>query len=74
MADLKLIPLDNLIDELLDRFDSIIVSGLQKDYEKKNTDSYLHRFRGSYSTNIGLCKMMEYVLMDDFEESSSLVD
>ena len=74
MLDLKLIPLDDLIDELRDRFDSVIISGLRKNYESKDSENYTHRFKGSYTTNLGLCELMKDTLKDDFYETSVAIE
>lgn len=65
MKDIELIPTDDLIQELQSRFVSIVIYGTR---ENNKRDVYAQHWKGNYSTCIGLCKIMENIILKDYQK------
>ena len=65
MKDIKLYPTEELITELLDRFDSSIFAGVQ--HKTKKQDDHTFRWKGSITTIRGLDEIMHDYLIGDTE-------
>ena len=59
MEDLKLEETENLIRELLARFDAAIFCGVRHNYDGKEIDRYTTRWRGPISTIRGLIAIID---------------
>lgn len=69
MTDLSLIPVEDLIDEIMKRNDDVILYRAQK-CDNESLDMH-PSFKGNYFTCIGLCEKMKQLLLEDFDETQS---
>ena len=60
--DLQLIPTNDLLDELLDRFEHIIICGLQTKVESNNDTLFTKQYKGDFTFCRGLCNEMDSYL------------
>ena len=67
--DLKLISTDDLLAELGSRFDHWVFSGGQIGIHGKDNIRTIRRYRGNYLECIGLSRLIERVVIDDFENT-----
>jgi hypothetical protein len=77
MDKLDLVDTDELLEELISRFDSCVFAGARHSYEGSNLDKYKTRFKGPISTIRGLIDIlndtaidMTYELMEEEPEST----
>jgi len=67
--DLKLISTDDLLAELGSRFDHWVFGGGQVGVQGQNNVRTIRRYNGHYFYCIGLARLVERVVIDDFEET-----
>ena len=67
--DLKLLSTDDLLAELGSRFDHWVFSGGQIGIQGKNNMRTVRRYGGHYLECIGLARLVERVVIDDFEST-----
>lgn len=70
--DLTLVPTDELATEILKRFDSGMIVGLQKNFEGVGgelKDNYYHNWAGSYATLFGLLAISNNLLLKEWLQS-----
>ena len=70
MVNLTLISLEDLLNEIFNRFDGFICMGIQRD-TAKNMDSYYRRWAGSSATCLGLCDLLYNIIKDDYMSNKS---
>jgi predicted N-formylglutamate amidohydrolase len=66
--ELYLLPTDELIDELLERFGAAMFIGVRHNYEAKDEDNYTIRWKGAISTLRGLVEIERDLLRDESYE------
>jgi hypothetical protein len=65
MNDLALIETEVLLNEVFNRFDSMVVIGVQNRTTTK-TDSYYRRWSGGDATCIGLLELLKAIIKNDY--------
>ena len=72
--DLSLVSEDDLLEELMSRFDHACFGGVKQSYAKKGTDRYVMRHLGDYIQSGGLANQLAYISAcgheDDAEKPS----
>lgn len=73
--DIKLIPTEELMDELLNRFDHAVFIG-RKELDLSETGEYysLKKYRGSFHMNLGMLSSLTSYLNKKLDEESRIVD
>ena len=66
--DLQLIPTDKLSEELANRFDAIIIHGMQKDPKNNQVSIYFDHYKGDQPTEIGLCDLLKKKIIEDWDK------
>lgn len=69
MSELAFHETDDIIQELLDRFDHAVFAGVHVGIEGGATDQYFRRYRGSYAYAHWLCGLLLKLVGDDFHEA-----
>ena len=62
--ELQLIPTEKLSQELANRFDGLIIHGIQKDPKKNEISVYFDHYKGDQPTTIGLCELLKKKILD----------
>ena len=70
MPDLTLISLDDLLNEVFNRFDGFVCMGTQKKTQA-NLDVYFRRWAGGSATCVGLCKLLELEIKKDYSKDEA---
>ena len=65
MPDLTLIETEVLLNEVFNRFDSIVVMGVQNKTSTK-TDSYYRRWSGGDATCLGILELLKAIIKNDY--------
>lgn len=65
MIDLSLVETEVLLNEVFNRFDSIIVMGVQNKTTTK-TDSYYRRWAGGDASCLGLLELLKGIIKNDY--------
>lgn len=68
MSELGLIETETLVKELMNRFDAIVIMGIQKSPEasKKGQDFYYHNYCGGLATCLGLAGILYQKIMKQY--------
>jgi hypothetical protein len=65
MTDLSLVETEDLTTELNKRFDAVVVIGVQIKTGQL-MDTFYHRYSGGYASCLGLCNIMNNILLKDY--------
>ena len=68
--DIQLIPTDKLSTELTNRFDGLIIYGIQKDPKNNNKSIYYDHWKGDHATLLGLCDILKRKIYEDEKEKT----
>ena len=66
--DIELISTEDLINELLKRYDATVFIGVRHNYEGKLVDNYTTRWKGPISTIRGLIEILRDYTVDMTEQ------
>lgn len=58
MNDIKLLPTDDLINELLERFDHALFTGMQININSQGEHITVRKWKGNYATTAGLASQV----------------
>jgi hypothetical protein len=64
--ELQLVSVEDLTEELENRFDAIVIYGLQKDPKNNNKSVYFDSWRGDHATLLGLCDILKEKIFSDW--------
>ena len=65
--ELQLVSTDKLSEELANRFDGLIIHGMQKDPKKNDISVYFDHYKGDQPTMIGLCELLKKKIVEDWD-------
>ena len=68
--DLKLTPTEDLLDEVLSRFEHAVFGGMRCDEHAPETCSYKRRWKGNIATCMGLALKITYDANGEWEEDA----
>lgn len=71
MSDLNLIPTQDLIHNLINRFDNAVFVGMQVAYEGKETILTRRKYKGNFAVCAGLCTQMIHIINNDERASAA---
>ena len=71
MTNLSLIPLDDLLNEVSNRFDGFIYMGVQSN-TKSNLDTYHRSWAGGSATCLGLCDLLHGIIEKDYDTNKEI--
>lgn len=60
MTDLSLCSTDDLLEEVIKRFDHVIFSGIQVAYASTKQNVVRRKFKGDYTICSGLCSQLDF--------------
>lgn len=63
--EIQLIPTNELSQELANRFDGIIIYGIQKNPKNNNNSIYYDHWKGDHATLLGLCDILKDKINED---------
>lgn len=72
--DIKFVNTDELINEVFNRYDHVIFTGIRDGYDGKDTIRKTRRYKGNSETCIGLCERMSIVIHDDESDREDATD
>ncbi len=67
-VEIEFISTTELTEELVKRFDAIIIYGIQKDLKGNNVSNYYDHFKGDQPTCLGLCDLLKEKIKEDFKD------
>ena len=70
--ELQLVPLGDLVEEIENRFDAIIINGIQKDPKNNEKSVYFDSWRGDHATLLGLCDIVKGKILIDWENRGTV--
>ncbi len=68
--DIKLIPTPDLIEELKNRFESMVFAGFQTSVYIKNDAVYRRSWKGEHIHCLGLCNNLQYYINQEQSQMS----
>lgn len=66
MNDLSLIETETLLTEVFNRFDSIVIMGVQRG-AKPHQDTFYHRYAGGFAACLGLTNLLNEIIKEDYK-------
>lgn len=66
MTDLSFIETETLLNEVFNRFDAMVVMGIQK-RTKPNQDTYYRRWSGGNAFGVGLAEILKNIILEDYK-------
>ncbi len=70
MEDIKLVPTKILIEELKERFEVFVVSGIQTNVYASEDTVYRRSWKGEHMRCLGLCNNLEYYINQEQNKMS----
>lgn len=70
MNNLSLIGTEELLTEVFNRFDGIVVMGVQQK-TKNIVDSYYRRYAGGQALCLGLAELLVEIIKDDYKKDEA---
>lgn len=68
--DIKLASSEDLIDELISRFEDVVFIGLRTKVTSKEDAYVVRRWKGGYASASGLCTQMIHVINNELTEEA----
>jgi hypothetical protein len=74
VKDISLHSTKDLVNELMERFDHIVVNGV-KILDTRHTNSInIRKYKGNHIVCSGLCNQLSSIINEDYEESLSYIN
>jgi hypothetical protein len=74
MADLELVPTDDLVEELVNRCDHLALEMMRVNERGEETHLYIRRWAGNSHTCIGLCWDLASKITEDLRQNQIILD
>jgi len=66
--ELQFVSTERLSQELANRFDGLIIHGIQKDPKNNQISIYFDHYKGDQPTEIGLCDLLKRKIIQDWDD------
>ena len=71
MSNLSLIPAEDLLNELMRRFDDVVFKGRRKDDLKPTDHVAMYDWKGEHVICLGLCTEIQFDVLKHYNETKS---